>query len=94
MDWTNLITSLASVIATLITTAFILKRKRNAESMKAELESTDILSASNKECYEELTGLRRKFVLQEKRIMEFEFIITKLEQNGDIPPLRSEANEE
>lgn len=78
MDWTHLISGLLGLVP-LVVNLLLNKRKRKTEQVKKEVESTDILKESNDNCYKELTELRKQFVQQERKLMEFELLTIRYE---------------
>jgi|GEM_PF-2508826 uncharacterized protein (UPF0305 family) len=97
MDWTHLISGLLGLVP-LVVNLLLNKRKRKTEQVKKEVESTDILKESNDNCYKELTELRKQFVQQERKLMEFELLTIRYEailKNDYLPDTRNvNGNEE
>lgn len=81
MDWTHLISALLGLVPFGVN-IYLHKKKREGETLKQDSESADILSASNLECYKQLTALRKLFVQQERKLMEFELLAIRYEADN------------
>jgi uncharacterized protein (UPF0305 family) len=90
MDWTHLISGIIGLIP-FIVNLYLNKRKRMTDQVKEEVESTEMLKESNDKCYKELTDLRKLYVQQERKLMEFELLTIRYEaklKNDNLPNAR------